>query len=72
MTALRKFLLKKFPPSRYMDCPIPKHHWETIEEYALQQRTEGIKEGFEAARCRKYLSPYNKYNTADDYLNSKK
>lgn len=42
-----------------------------MEIYASQQRTEGIREGFEAARERRYLSPYNKYNTVEDYLNSK-
>lgn len=42
-----------------------------LDEYASQQRTEGIKEGFDAARERRYLSPYNKYNTVEDYLNSK-
>lgn len=31
---VRKFMLKKFPTNVYMDCPIPKHYWETIQEYA--------------------------------------
>ena len=31
---VRKFMLKKFPTNKYMDCPVPKHHWETIQEYA--------------------------------------
>lgn len=31
---IKKFLLKKYPPSEYMDCPVPKHHWEDIEDYA--------------------------------------
>lgn len=31
---VRKFMLKKFPTNKYIDCPIPKHHWATIEEYA--------------------------------------
>ena len=47
---------------------------DAIKEYASQQRTEGIKEGFEAARewditadaPNRYL-----YFTVDDYLNSK-
>lgn len=34
---IKKFLLKKFPTSEYMDCPLPKHHWETIEEYAAEK-----------------------------------
>lgn len=51
------------------------HFLYMLEEYASQQRTEGIREGFEAAR-RYDLSAdaQNKvlYFTADDYLNSKK
>lgn len=31
---LREFLLKKYPPSKWMDCPIHKRHWKNIEEYA--------------------------------------
>jgi hypothetical protein len=31
---VRKFMLKKFPTNEYMDCPIPTHHWEMIQEYA--------------------------------------
>jgi hypothetical protein len=31
---VREFMLKKFPVNKYMDCPVPKHHWETIQEYA--------------------------------------
>lgn len=31
---VKKFMLKKFPTNEYMDCPVPKHHWETIQEYA--------------------------------------
>lgn len=31
---VKKFLLKKFPTDQYMDCPIGKHHWETMKEYA--------------------------------------
>jgi len=34
---IKKFLLKKFPTHEYMDCPVPKHHWETIEEYAAEK-----------------------------------
>jgi len=47
-------------------------------EYASQQRTEWIKQGFEAARdveseCKVWNCEGNvrKYPTADDYLNSK-
>ena len=47
---------------------------EYAREYASQQREEGIREGFEAAR---EIDPLSKlqhflvYPTADDYLNSK-
>ena len=31
---LKQFLLKKYPTNEYFDCPVPKHHWEVIQEYA--------------------------------------
>lgn len=31
---VRKFMLKKFPPNKWMDCPIPKEYWKTMQEYA--------------------------------------
>jgi hypothetical protein len=31
---VRSFMLKKFPTDKYMDCPVPKHYWEIIQEYA--------------------------------------
>ena len=50
-----------------------------MEIYASQQRTEWIKQGFEAAReveseCKVWNCEGNvrKYPTVDDYLNSKK
>ena len=33
-TALRKFLLKKFPTNEYMDCPISTETQELIAEFA--------------------------------------
>jgi hypothetical protein len=52
---VKKFMLKKFPTNEYIDCPVPKHHWETIQEYAdqysshqnkeLQERVERLEEG---------------------------
>lgn len=39
--------------------------------YASQQRTEGIREGFEAARDRKDQTFALVYQTIEDYLNSK-
>lgn len=40
--------------------------------YASQQRTEGIREGFEAARDgHGFKYTYFQYDTVDDYLNSK-
>jgi Mg2+ and Co2+ transporter CorA len=31
---VKQFLLKKFPTNEYMDCPVPKHYWEIMQEYA--------------------------------------
>ena len=31
---LKQFLLKKYPTNEYFDCPVPKHHWDVIQEYA--------------------------------------
>jgi len=31
---VRQFMLKKYPTKDYLDCPVPKHHWEVIQEYA--------------------------------------
>ncbi len=31
---VRQFMLKKYPTNEWMDCPVPKHHWEVIQEYA--------------------------------------
>lgn len=64
--------------------PNTKHHnyeylyrsmVDVMNEYASQQRTEGIKEGFEAAREIDPLSTLEHgilYATVDDYLNEKK
>jgi hypothetical protein len=41
---LKKFLLKKFPTNEYMDCPVPKHHWETICEFATLVAEERCRE----------------------------
>lgn len=43
---VRQFMLKKFPTNEYMDCPVPKHHWETIQEFADQQ-TASLQKEFE-------------------------
>lgn len=49
------------------------HFLYMLEEYASQQRTEGIREGFEAAReGAGFWEVDFDYDTADDYLNSKK
>lgn len=58
------------------------HFLYMLEEYASQQRTEGIREGFEAAReatiVRTAYGDVNVelehfiYQTIDDYLNSNK
>ena len=39
MTA-REFLLKRFPTNKYWDCPVPKHYWEIMEEYAKAYHEE--------------------------------
>jgi len=48
---LKQFLLKKYPTSDYFDCPVPKHHWEVIQEYAddyariqIEKHIESIRE----------------------------
>lgn len=33
---VKQFMLKKYPTNRYMDCPVPQHHWPVIQEYAEQ------------------------------------
>lgn len=49
------------------------HFLYMLEEYASQQRTEGIREGFDAAReGAGFWEVDFDYDTADDYLNSKK
>ena len=42
MTA-REFLLKRFPTNKYWDCPVPKHYWEIMEEYAKAYHEEQVK-----------------------------
>lgn len=39
----KEFLLKKFPTNKYWDCPVPKHHWEIMEEYAKAYHEEQVK-----------------------------
>lgn len=40
---VRQFMLKKFPTNKYMDCPVPKHHWEIIQEYADEYHKSKVK-----------------------------
>ena len=42
MTA-KEFLLKKFPTNKYWDCPVPKHHWGIMEEYAKAYHESELK-----------------------------
>jgi hypothetical protein len=42
MTA-KEFLLKKFPTNKYWDCPVPKHHWDIMEEYAKAYHEQQVK-----------------------------
>lgn len=49
---LRDFLLKKFPPKKYIDCPVLHHHWETIQEYAeAYHRSSGMNWTKEKPKC---------------------
>ena len=41
---VKKFMLKKYPPSKWMDCPIPKCYWETIQQYADAYHEWKVKE----------------------------
>lgn len=55
---VRQFMLKKFPTNEYMDCPLPQHHWETIQEYAdqctapLEARIRELEEGWISVEAR--------------------
>ncbi len=40
---VREFMLKKYPTNEWMDCPVPKHHWETIQEYADKYHEAKVK-----------------------------
>jgi len=41
---VNQFMLKKFPTNEYMDCPVPTHYWETIQEYANAYHESKVKE----------------------------
>ena len=41
---VRKFMIKKYPTDKYMDCPVPQHHWETIQEYATEYADQQLSE----------------------------
>lgn len=45
---VKKFMLKKFPTNEYMDCPVPRHHWDTIQEYAEIYHESKLQPLFEA------------------------
>lgn len=40
---VREFMLKKYPTNEWMDCPVPKHHWEIIQEYAEKYHEAKVK-----------------------------
>ena len=40
---VREFMLKKYPTNEWIDCPVPKHHWETIQEYADKYHEAKVK-----------------------------
>lgn len=54
---VQKFMLKEFPTNEYMDCPLPRHHWVTIQKYANEyadQETQEFRE--ENERLKKILN----------------
>ena len=58
---VRKFMLKKFPTNEYWDCPVPKHHWEIIQEYADSYAKDQIQKDRERVK-KEY---YNETNASD-------
>ena len=37
---VKEFLLKKFPTNKYWDCPVPRHYWPIMKEYAKAYHEE--------------------------------
>lgn len=68
-------LVHEFCEKLYMDIPdmARRYLMDKIEEYASQQRTEGIREGFEAGKSIAITTKgaFPRYPTIDDYLNQK-
>jgi len=69
---VKKFLLKKFPTNTYIDCPVPKHHWETMQEYADYLQFSKDKQidkliGKYEKRNHRIINEYNKNKNDFDY-----
>ena len=39
----KQFLLKKYPPKKWDDCPVPKEYWDDMQEYAEKCHEDKIK-----------------------------
>jgi hypothetical protein len=66
---VKKFLLKKYPTNEYMDCPVPKHHWEVMQEYAELYHTQKLEES-EKDLQKEFLMPaYENGDTANKGFN---
>ena len=50
-------MLKKFPTNLWMDCPFPKHHWETTQEYADAYLSE-----FFRKHCKEFHPTWTEYD----------
>lgn len=52
----KEFLLKKYPPDTFYDCPVPKEYWKDMQEFSdanNRQLAEQNKELMEA--CKAYV-----------------
>ena len=68
-------LVHEFCGDQWLPLPdqTKRYLMDKINEYASQQRTEGIRKGFEAARLGGgFWDVVFDYDTVEDYLNSKK
>jgi hypothetical protein len=61
---VREFMLKKYPTNEYMDCPVPKHHWETIQEYADKYHEEKVK----SVSSKTILTDISKLKDSDEWF----
>lgn len=66
---VREFMLKKFPTNEYIDCPVPTHYWETIQEYANEYYESKLKENSEHVKREKIAFAVEQLK--DCYLNGR-